>query len=57
MYKNIQCGSKYKTSNKKDNNIIIINFFILTCWLNSCKSQLQSQHKEILNVQKSAARE
>jgi hypothetical protein len=36
-----------------DNNNSI-QFFILTCWLNSYKSQLQSQHKKIINVQKYA---
>jgi hypothetical protein len=38
------------------NYIIQFNslFFILTCWLNSNKSQLQSKHKKIINVQKYA---
>jgi hypothetical protein len=33
---------------------LIIQFFILTCWLNSNNSELQSQHKKIINVQKYA---
>jgi hypothetical protein len=37
--------------NNNNNNNNSIPFFILTCWLNSYKTQLQSQHKKIKYIQ------
>jgi hypothetical protein len=45
-------NNKSNTNDNSNNNSI--QFFILTCWLNSNKSQLQSQHKKIINPQKYA---
>jgi hypothetical protein len=39
-----------------NNNNNPIQFFILTCWLNSYKSQLQSQHKKMKQQQHRSAR-
>jgi hypothetical protein len=41
----ILCSLDYTVSNYRMNNSI--QFFILTCWLNSYKSLLQCQHKKI----------
>jgi hypothetical protein len=48
--------SPQQQQNKYDNDYDYdddnsIQFFILTCWLNSYKSQLQSQHKKINSIQ------